>query len=72
MPTVGSDIGCNSSRRIVGFTNVPSLMPTHASQLLSRNVAALVALLAHDGELKPDWDDEIVAGSCVTREAVVA
>jgi len=57
---------------IVGFTNVPSLMPTHASQLLSRNVAALVALLAHDGELKPDWDDEIVAGSCVTREAVVA
>ena len=55
---------------IVGLTNVPSLMPTHASQLLSRNVAALVALLVRDGELKPDWDDEIVSGSCVTREAV--
>ncbi len=57
---------------IVGLTNVPSLMPTHASQLLSRNVAALAALLVVDGELKPDWDDEIVAGACVTREAVVA
>jgi NAD(P) transhydrogenase subunit alpha len=57
---------------IVGFTNVPSLMPTHASQLLSRNVAALVALLVRDGELTPDWDDEIVAGSCVTPEAVTA
>jgi H+-translocating NAD(P) transhydrogenase subunit alpha len=56
--------------QIVGLTNVPSLMPTHASQLLSRNVAALVALLVRDGELKPDWDDEIVSEACVTREAV--
>ena len=57
---------------IVGLTNVPSLMPTHASQLLSRNVAALVALLVRDGELSPDWDDQIVAESCVTRELVTA
>jgi H+-translocating NAD(P) transhydrogenase subunit alpha len=57
---------------IVGLTNVPSLMPTHASQLLSRNVAALVALLVRDGELNPDWDDQIVADSCVTREVVAA
>jgi NAD(P) transhydrogenase subunit alpha len=57
---------------IVGITNVPSLMPTHASQLLSRNIAALAALLVRDGELAPDWDDEIVTGSSVTREAVSA
>jgi NAD(P) transhydrogenase subunit alpha len=47
-------------------------MATHASQLLSRNVASLVALLVKDGELVLDWDDEIVAGACVTREAVRA
>ena len=52
---------------IVGTTNVPSLMPTHASQLLSRNVASLVGLFARDGELVIDWDDEIVSGSCVTK-----
>ena len=57
---------------IVGTTNVPSTMPTHASQLLSRNVASLLGLLVQDGELVLDWDDEIVAGACVTRkEAVV-
>jgi NAD(P) transhydrogenase subunit alpha len=53
---------------IVGTTNVPSTMPTHASQLLSRNMAAIVGLLAKDGRLVLDWDDEIVAGACVTRK----
>ena len=53
---------------IVGLTNLPSTMPTHASQLLSRNIAALVALLVRDGALDPDWDDEIVSGACVTKE----
>jgi H+-translocating NAD(P) transhydrogenase subunit alpha len=53
---------------IVGLTNLPSLMPTHASQLLSRNVASLLGLIVKDGELLLDWDDEIVAGSCVTRK----
>jgi NAD(P) transhydrogenase subunit alpha len=52
---------------IVGTTNVPSTMPTHASQLLSRNVAALLGLLVKDGAVSLDWDDEIVAGACVTR-----
>jgi H+-translocating NAD(P) transhydrogenase subunit alpha len=52
---------------IVGTTNVPSTMPTHASQLLARNMAALLALLERDGALVLDWDDEIIAGACVTR-----
>jgi proton-translocating NAD(P)+ transhydrogenase subunit alpha len=53
---------------IVGTTNVPSTMPSHASQLLSRNVASILALLVVDGALTLNWDDEIVAGSCVTRK----
>jgi NAD(P) transhydrogenase subunit alpha len=57
---------------IVGTTNLPSTMPTHASQLLSRNVASLVGLFARDGELVLDWDDEIISGSCVTRTEVSA
>jgi NAD(P) transhydrogenase subunit alpha len=57
---------------IVGITNLPSTMATHASQLLSRNVAALVGLFVRDGELVLDWDDEIVAGACVTRREVAA
>jgi NAD(P) transhydrogenase subunit alpha len=57
---------------IVGTTNMPSTMATHASQLLSRNMAAIVGLLVKDGELALDWDDEIVAGACVTRQEVSA
>jgi NAD(P) transhydrogenase subunit alpha len=51
---------------IVGFVNVPSTMPYHASQLYSRNVAALLAHLAPEGELRLDFEDEITAGTCVT------
>jgi H+-translocating NAD(P) transhydrogenase subunit alpha len=57
---------------IVGALNLPATMPTHASQLLSRNIASVVGLLAREGELVLDWDDEIVAGSCVTRKVAVA
>ena len=53
---------------IDGTRNLPSLMAFHASQLYSRNVAALLEHLAPAGELTLDWDDEITAGACVTRE----
>jgi len=52
---------------IIGTTNLPSTMPTHASQLYARNVSALLQHLAADGELVLDWEDEITAGACVTR-----
>jgi NAD(P) transhydrogenase subunit alpha len=57
---------------IVGTTNVPSTMPTHASQLLSRNMAAILGLFVDEGRLVLDWDDEIVSGACVTRKEVAA
>jgi H+-translocating NAD(P) transhydrogenase subunit alpha len=56
---------------IVGFTNLPSTMPYHASQLYARNVAALVHHLAPEGELVLDFEDEITAGACVTRKEEV-
>ena len=66
------EVVVESGVTIVGTTNVPSTMPTHASQLLSRNMAAIIGLLAKDGELVLDWDDEIVAGACVTRKEATA
>ncbi len=53
---------------ILGPLNLASTMPAHASQLYARNVSALLGHLAPDGELKLDWDDEITAGTCVTRK----
>src|SRR3954467_9006243 len=57
---------------IVGLTNLPSAMPFHASQLYARNVSSLLQHLAPDGALALDWDDEITAGACVTRDRVAA
>ena len=57
---------------IVGFTDIASRLPYHASQLYSRNVMALLLHLAPGGELALDFDDEITGGACVTRERVTA
>ncbi len=58
--------------RVVGLLNLPSTMPAHASQLLSRNMMALLQHLAPGGELTLDWDDPITSGACVTRQQVAA
>ena len=42
-------------------------MPEHASELYARNVSALLELMLTDGALAPNWDDEVLAKSCVTR-----
>jgi NAD(P) transhydrogenase subunit alpha len=57
---------------IVGPVNLASTMPFHASQLYARNVSSLLAHLAPNGEVVLDWDDEITAGTCVTRREVAA
>jgi H+-translocating NAD(P) transhydrogenase subunit alpha len=53
---------------LIGLTNLPSLMAADASRLYARNVAALLQHLAPGGELALDFEDEITAGACVTRE----
>jgi H+-translocating NAD(P) transhydrogenase subunit alpha len=47
--------------------NLPATMPEHASELYSKNITALLELLIKDGALAPDFDDEVIAGACVTR-----
>jgi len=47
--------------------NLPATMPEHASELYSKNITALLDLMIKDGSLAPDFDDEVIAESCVTR-----
>ena len=52
--------------------NLPASMPEHASQLYGRNVQSLLELFLDDeGNLALDFDDEIVAGACITRDGEV-
>ncbi len=54
--------------KILAPLNVPSTMAEHASQLYARNIQALLGLMISDaGELSLDFEDEVIAGACITR-----
>jgi NAD(P) transhydrogenase subunit alpha len=54
--------------KILAPLNVPSTMAEHASQLYARNIEALLGLMiSDDGQLELDFDDEVIAGACITR-----
>jgi NAD(P) transhydrogenase subunit alpha len=53
--------------KVMAPLNVPSTMAEHASQLYARNIEALLGLMVRDGQLALDFDDEVIAGACVTR-----
>lgn len=53
--------------KILAPLNVPSTLAEHASQLYARNVQSLLELMTDEGELKLDFDDEVIAGACITR-----
>ncbi|MEX2252730.1 MAG: Re/Si-specific NAD(P)(+) transhydrogenase subunit alpha [Thermoleophilaceae bacterium] len=52
--------------------NLASEMPDHASQLYAKNVQSLLELMVgEEGELTLDFDDEIIAGACITRDGEI-
>ncbi len=58
--------------KVVGPLNLASSMPDHASQLYAKNVQALLGLMIdEEGALKLDFDDEIIAGACITRDGEI-
>ncbi len=48
--------------------NLPSSLPTHASQMFSRNVLSFLNHLIKDGKLNLNFEDEIVRGTCITHD----
>jgi len=57
---------------IVSPLNLAAEMPEHASALYARNIQALLELMLDEqGELALDFDDEIIAGSCVVRDGQI-
>lgn len=52
---------------VVAPLNVPSLLGEHASELYSNNQLNLLRLMVADGEVKLDWDDEVIAKTALTH-----
>jgi NAD(P) transhydrogenase subunit alpha len=56
---------------IHGPADLVSEMPVDASSLYARNIAALFDEFVKDGELNMDFEDEVIAGSCITHNGEV-
>jgi len=52
---------------VLGPTNLPSTMPTHASQMYGRNLTNFLLHLCKNGSLLVDVEDEITRKTLVTR-----
>jgi NAD(P) transhydrogenase subunit alpha len=53
---------------IHGPLNLPSRMPTHASELYAKNIYNFLSPWIKDGALNIDWSDEVVAGTVLCRD----
>jgi NAD(P) transhydrogenase subunit alpha len=57
--------------KIAAPLNVPSTLAEHASQLYAHNIQALLEVMIEDGSLKLDFEDEVIAGACITRDGEI-
>ena len=56
---------------IYGPLNIPGMLPVHASDQYARNLMHFLTPFINDGELALDWDDEVLAGSVLTRDGAI-
>ena len=70
----------HSQVKIIGPVNLPSTMPIHASQLYARNMHNLIGHITedraedkdeHDLHANLDFEDEIVASTCIAHEGEI-
>jgi len=54
--------------KIIGNSNYPSELATHASQMFGKNMSNFIKLLVDEsGNLNLNFEDEIISGTCLTR-----
>ncbi|QZA88029.1 NAD(P) transhydrogenase subunit alpha [Salinarchaeum sp. IM2453] len=56
--------------KVFGPTNLPATIPHTASQLFSSNLVSFLKLLAEDGDLVIDTDDEIIDATLLTHDGI--
>ena len=52
---------------IVGPVNLPSMGAIHASEMYAKNLFNFASLMIKDGALNLDWNDELIAKTCLTH-----
>jgi len=52
---------------VIGPTHIASRMPVHASEMYAKNLFNFISPFIKDGALALDWEDEVMAGCCLTH-----
>ena len=56
---------------LIGPAHIQSRMPVHASEMYAKNLYNFVSPFIKDGGLVLDWQDEVMAGACLTHAGEV-
>jgi NAD(P) transhydrogenase subunit alpha len=56
---------------LIGPTHIASRMPVHASEMYAKNLFNFISPFIKDGALALDWEDEVMAGCCLTHAGEV-
>ena len=57
---------------IIGNSALAATMPSDASKLLGKNITNFIGLItAADGSLELNFEDDLVAGSCITHQGAI-
>ncbi|MFI5237511.1 MAG: Re/Si-specific NAD(P)(+) transhydrogenase subunit alpha [Ignavibacteriales bacterium] len=56
---------------IIGEPNLPSLVPTHSSEMYSKNLLNLITYIAKEGKIELNLENEIVKGALITYNGEV-
>jgi NAD(P) transhydrogenase subunit alpha len=56
---------------IIGEPNLPSLVPTHSSEMYAKNLLNLLAYISKDGKVELNLENEIVKGALITYSGEV-
>lgn len=67
----GEKVVTDNGVTVFGPVNIPSTAAIHASEMYAKNVFNLLNLMIDEHGLSPNWEDEILAGACLTRDGQI-
>ena len=63
----GETVVTDNGVSVIGTVNLPATTPIHASEMYARNLYNFLELSLADGVLTLDWEDELIAKTCLTH-----
>ncbi|KAJ3568561.1 hypothetical protein NP233_g5629 [Leucocoprinus birnbaumii] len=69
--TIPGEIAVHNGVTVIGYTDLPSRLPTQSSTLYSNNIVKFLLSIGGDGRYAIDLEDEVVRGSIVVHKGEI-